>query len=444
MTVDDVVDSISNDDCLDDLNDVADDADLQIKEEPTITDNTKSSKMIKRRPIEDIRAKKELMLRMKRTKEKLNKLKERDKTDRPIVTLVKKKTHVDKEYNAINNAITMIECSYVCPFFTIYSDYYCIYCKEMFTDADALRAHTLTHDPVTYKDVMDAKKNVLVDIDRIDCRLCQANIDNIDSLKCHLTKIHGKIINEETSNEFLKFKLRTGKMSCTECGRSFNFFQALRKHMAEHFGTYICDVCGAHYFEERLLTFHKKIHNPKDVKSFSCSECGKIFKSKKSRYLHIAKIHRNEPAYSCNKCDEVFFSYHLRYKHKIEEHGEHRVFPCENCDKVYNSRKSLREHNRKSHLLLLKHECSQCERKFYLPSQLKDHMTSHTGERNFRCEYCGKSYPRLKSLKVHMDSHNTEKRYKCGLCAASYTQLNNFKNHMKSKHQSMENGSQFS
>jgi uncharacterized Zn-finger protein len=123
----------------------------------------------------------------------------------------------------------------------------------------------------------------------------------------------------------------------------------------------------------------------------------------------------------------------------IEVHGEvARKFACERCDKVYDTKKSLREHVRKNHLKVLKHECSVCERKFYLPSALKDHMASHTGERNFRCEYCGKSYPRMRALRVHMQSHETEKRYKCVLCSASYTQSNNLKNHMKTKHQSAE------
>lgn len=392
----------------------------------------------KRMSLKDVKVKREMLMNLKYMKQKLLMMKKNNlQIKQPIVKLVKMKPYIDKDYNSLQNAITIVKNSFVCPFFTIYGDYHCMYCREMFTDPSELRVHTLKHDPATYKDVVESKKNLLIDIDRIDCRLCPTNIDNIDSLKTHLTTAHGQKIHKETSNEFLKFKLKLGLLSCTECGLSCNSFQALKRHLAVHFGSFICEECGTHYFEERLLTFHKKrAHNTDSNKheDYVCDRCGKNFRSKKGKSYHVAKIHEKEPVFACNKCDEVFLSYHLKYKHKMEEHGEKRSFPCSSCDKIYNNRKALREHNRKNHLQLLKHKCPLCDRRFYVPSELKDHMTSHTGERNYRCEYCGKTYPRLKALKVHMESHNTEKKYKCGLCTASYTQLNNYKNHVKSKH----------
>lgn len=346
------------------------------------------------------------------------------------------KKHIDTEHKSFANTIAVVENSFVCPFDTSFSDYYCIYCREVFTDPNKLREHTLTHDPTTFKDHIANKKLLLVDIFRIDCRLCPITIDNIDSLKSHLTTTHGKEL-YDTSNEFLKFRLTVTNLTCTECSCSFSFFHALKKHMAEHFGTCICDVCGAHYFEERMLVLHQKTHQ-KVEESFPCKDCGKIFKSKHSRYLHEAKMHKKEPAYQCYKCDEVFFSYSLRYRHMIETHGEQRMFPCEHCDRAYDSRKSLREHNRRYHLKIFKHQCDLCDKRFYLPSRLKEHMATHTGERNFRCEFCGKSYPRLRGLKVHMQSHVNEKKFRCVMCNASFTQNVNLKNHMKRQHQSLD------
>ncbi|XP_050559523.1 zinc finger protein 543-like [Spodoptera frugiperda] len=380
----------------------------------------------------DEQAKTDMLDKLNHMKKKLDELQQSE--PRPTYQAYRQPNTVDKDLHILRNIVKIVENSYVCPFLTVFSDYHCVYCKEMFVDPIELRKHTLSHDPKTYRDVVDNKKLIQLDIGKIDCRLCDEKIDTIDSLKDHITSVHNKKFYTDVSNEFLQFKLKIGTLTCVECGKKFGFFHALRKHMAVHFGTYICDVCGAHYFEERHLIFHKNSHNKKDVKMFHCNECDKTFRSKYSRNFHVARIHKNEPAYPCNKCEEVFISYHMRYRHKMNVHGEKRQFPCDGCDKVFDSRKTLREHNQRTHLQLLRHQCTFCDKKFYLPSALRDHMTSHTGERNFRCEFCGKNYPRSKALKVHLQSHSAEKKYKCCLCPSAYTQVTNYRNHMRTKH----------
>ncbi|CAG9789625.1 unnamed protein product [Diatraea saccharalis] len=392
--------------------------------------------MVKRKaPDETTKAKKEMLIKMKKMREKLVKIQRRDPA--PTATSLATSTKwMSAKMKAFHNIITLVENSYVCPFATSFSNFFCIYCKEMFTDPDKLRQHTLSHDPKLYQDTVAYKKDLQIDIARIDCRLCPEAIDNLDIFYKHVVSSHDKKLYPNIKNEFLKFHLNSGPLSCLECEGKYTNFHALKRHMAEHFGTCICDICGGHFFEEHKLIVHQKSHQDKSNILYPCKECGKLFKSKHGMYYHVSRAHNAEPTFHCYKCDEILFSQTLRYRHMIEVHGElARKFPCDNCDKVYDTKKSLREHNRKNHLKVLKHECNVCERKFYLPSALKDHMASHTGERNFRCEYCGKSYPRLRALRVHMQSHETEKRYKCTLCSASYTQSNNLKNHMKTKHQ---------
>ncbi|XP_059056472.1 PR domain zinc finger protein 5-like [Achroia grisella] len=389
--------------------------------------------------VEHLKAKRDMLAKLKKMKDKLKVIQKKDKTNnltqQPLVTSNK---FTDKEFNTYHNTLTIIENSYVCPFFTIFSDYHCIYCRELFTEPDKLIDHTMTHDPRDYKDVAIEKKIPLIDITRVDCRLCAARIDDIETLKIHITTVHNKVIYDEIDTEFLKFRLKPGKVSCVECGNTFSFFHALKRHMAEHFGSHICDVCGAHYFDQHGLSNHMKTHAQKPEETYVCKHCSKNFKSKHGLYYHMTHRHSTVPSYPCYKCDEVLFSYYKRYKHMMDVHGEHRSFPCENCDKVYNNRKTLREHNKKNHLRILKHECTVCDKKFYLPSALKDHMMSHTGERNYRCEYCAKTYPRLRALKVHLQSHENAKRYKCALCNNAYTQANNLKTHMRTKHQGFE------
>ncbi|XP_063390672.1 zinc finger protein 57-like isoform X1 [Cydia fagiglandana] len=411
------------------VDDGVDNGDLDVTVAKPKKSLKKEKKKVKRR---EKRGKRELVEKMRKTGERLRKLEKIE-----IQPAVEKKRVVDADYKAYKDCVTLVESSFVCPFDTSFSDYFCVYCRQVFTDPDKLREHTLTHDPSAYKDIVTAvKKLPQIDVHRIDCRLCPVKIDTLDMFKDHLNNVHGMTFYPNPS-DFLIYKLTLTNLTCLECNQTFGFFHALRKHMAEHFGTCICDVCGAHYFEERMLILHQKTHQRID-ENFPCKDCGKNFKSKHSRYLHEARTHKKEPAYQCVKCDAVLFSYTLRYRHMIEVHGEERLFPCEHCDRAYDSRKSLREHNRRSHLKIFKHQCDLCDKRFYLPSRLKEHMATHTGERNYRCEYCGKSYPRLRGLKVHMQSHGAEKKFRCTLCGAAFTQNVNLRNHVKRQHQSLD------
>lgn len=342
--------------------------------------------------------------------------------------------HDDMVYK---NAITIAHNSYVCPFHNRISNYYCYYCKDQFTSPVELREHTLTHEPKQwFEEMMENKKIPKVDITRIDCRLCEEKINELTTLKTHLNDNHGLKL-YPVSNEFLTFKLSLDNCVCTECGKSFPYFDMLKKHMVEHFGSYICDQCGACFLEQNSLRTHIKSHS-KTESLFPCEICGKNLKSKYSRYMHIATVHEKKPTVNCYKCEASFLSYALRNRHLIEVHGDKRTFPCKLCDKVYNRRKTLMEHNRRNHLKVFRHQCDLCDQRFYLPSRLKEHMATHTGERNFRCEFCDKSYPRLQSLQEHIRSHSNERRFKCDICNSAFTQNGSLKNHIKSHHQGYE------
>ncbi|CAH2108962.1 unnamed protein product [Euphydryas editha] len=371
--------------------------------------------------------------KMQKLRVKLDKLL---KTDPPQPKKLKKQM-TDHDYMAYTNTVTIVHNSFVCPFHNRISFYYCYYCKDQFTNPCELREHTLSHDPKElFEDTTENKKPPKIDITRIDCRLCTEKIDDLDTFKTHITNVHGKVIFPVT-NEFLKFRLTLNNLTCTECNSVFPYFDSLKKHMIDHFGTFTCDMCGACFLEQASLRTHINKHKKVDV-NFPCEVCGKNLKSKYSRSLHVATVHEKRPFVNCYKCDATFLSYAIRNRHLIEVHGDKRTFPCKLCDKVYNRRKTLMEHNRRNHLKVYRHQCDLCDQRFYLPSRLKEHMATHTGERNFRCEFCDKSYPRLQSLQEHIRSHSSERRFKCDVCNTSFTQSGSLKNHMKSHHQVFE------
>ncbi|XP_069363847.1 gastrula zinc finger protein XlCGF46.1-like isoform X2 [Maniola hyperantus] len=422
---------------------------VSIQREPSSEDikkktKTRSIKQDKVTPRTKLSTVKRKSSRIKSKKIAVNKVKRENGTEKKPIDIHKMldlimKSNSEKDKSLLN-AVTIVENSYACPFNAFFNNYLCIYCRQKFVDPDKLREHTMTHDIRKYKGILEnfRRRNNKCQIDfyRIDCRLCDEKISDLNTFQTHITQVHDKKFYSNTSEDdiiILKYCLTNENIKCMECNDVFTTFHPLRLHMAEHFGTCVCHICGTHYFEDRCLKAHLKSHKPSEG-IYTCPQCGKTFKCKYNMTIHIARFHTKEDVFLCTQCDESFFSNALRHKHMIEVHKEDFLFKCKDCDKVYQSRKQLREHTRSAHLKIFKHLCHVCDRRFYLPGQLKEHMTIHTGERNFRCEHCAKSYPRLKALKVHMQSHSAEKKYKCGLCSASYSQNVCLKNHVKRQH----------
>ncbi|RVE47828.1 hypothetical protein evm_007583 [Chilo suppressalis] len=381
---------------------------LTSKDEEAVT-TSKSLKRDKRCSVsedEHLAAKTRLSLKRKKTKTRPS-TKLLSIPPKPShLTFEQTEKYIDTDRLVFENNCTVIENSFICPFHTSYSTYYCVYCESTFLDPSKLREHTLKHDPTKFKTFI-FKKSVYLDIHRIDCRLCDKSIDNMETLKTHLSSEHGKRLHD-VRDLYLTFRLKNGTLSCTECGKSFLFFHALKRHMADHVGTYVCDVCGQHFFDRSSLDVHNKKHHS-EVDKISCTECGKLFKMKHNMLTHISTVHKKEAAFQCSKCDIVLFSQSERSKHLTEVHGQSRQFNCKVCGKAYNCLKNLRNHDRTVHLKIFNHKCSICDRGFVLPSRLNEHILStHRDERSFHCEMCGKSYPRLHYLKRHIQSHRSQ------------------------------------
>ncbi|CAG9789610.1 unnamed protein product [Diatraea saccharalis] len=374
-------------------------------------DTVMKSKSIKRTKTnivsknEHLHSKELLLMKIQITKERLNSAQNLSHSPKTSQQPIKK--FVDNDKLNFQNNVTVIENSFVCPFHTSYSTYGCVYCDKTFLDPSKLREHTLKHDPVKFKTFI-YRKAVYLDIDRIDCRLCDKSMDDLQSLKAHLSMVHGKMLHDVRDN-LLTFKLRNDKLSCTECGQSYSFFHALKRHMAVHSGAFVCDVCGLNFFNNTSLDVHNKKHHLETDK-IPCTDCGKFFKLKHNMLAHVSAVHKREAAFQCSKCDLKLYSQKERWKHLSKVHGEERQYNC-GCGKVFNSLKTLRDHDRRVHLKIFNHQCSICNRGFSLPSRLNKHiMSAHRGECSFHCELCGKSYPRLHYLKRHLQSHGPHVR----------------------------------
>lgn len=337
----------------------------------------------------------------------------------------------DKSYMVVSNVSTIIENSYICPFRCRHNNIHCYYCKQPVADVDELRSHTAIHSTNEFK-IGEQRTQIKIDITIINCRLCNAVINDLETFKHHITTVHEKKLYPNTLETFLPFRLTKNTLNCVLCDKTFMYFHALNVHMNEHYRNYVCETCGLGFVNETRLTMHKARH---EVGIYPCDQCGKVFKTDNYREQHIDRIHRKVGRVYCPKCDVRLMSYYQKLKHLVQVHGEQPMnFPCTACEKQFESRRLLTLHIRKKHLKDFKHECEYCGQKFFTKVALKNHVPTHTGERNYKCKICEKSYPRLKTLKDHIRIHTNDRRYKCHICAQAFIQNCSLKGHMRTQH----------
>ena len=79
----------------------------------------------------------------------------------------------------------------------------------------------------------------------------------------------------------------------------------------------------------------------------------------------------------------------------------------------------------------IKHVCKVCDKECRVPSELKDHMRVHSGERPYMCIICDMLFSRKSSLALHMCIHTGDKPYPCKVCDKCFSQSSDLTKHMR-------------
>lgn len=236
------------------------------------------------------------------------------------------------------------------------------------------------------------------------------------------------------------------EFSCTVCDKTFNQATRLRFHMLTHKGKqpYTCSICQRSFAQMIHLKRHILTHDNKQP--YCCKACVKGFALMSELQSHL-ELHKRQPTINndfavptfgkepeqpadlkCEVCGRKFL-FPSQMKDHMLTHSQVRRFECTIC-----KMKFLKVHHLKAHCLthsnIRPHKCDLCGRAFTLKGNLIRHLLTHSKERAFECDICGKRFCQRQTLKTHLVMHADTKPFSCPICGKALARAHNLKSHM--------------
>ena len=140
--------------------------------------------------------------------------------------------------------------------------------------------------------------------------------------------------------------------------------------------------------------------------------------------------------HSCVFCKKKFRTRTKFFTHMRDHHPVPGMIRCGKCLKDFTSFYELRKHKFKEHWTAIKkqYNCDVCGEIRYSSSEMKYHMTAHTGERPYHCKYCDRKFRNQTGVDVHQRTHTGEKPYACKICGKTFASQSNRFSHEKRCH----------
>ena len=109
---------------------------------------------------------------------------------------------------------------------------------------------------------------------------------------------------------------------------------------------------------------------------------------------------------------------------------------CRQCSKCYKRKAELLEHEEMSHSVNFNYSCEKCGKQFYGKKNLALHMKTHftDAEKKHVCNICQYRFAKAKFLRNHMTTHSDERQFSCEVCGARVKTRDTLKQHRKKLH----------
>lgn len=133
---------------------------------------------------------------------------------------------------------------------------------------------------------------------------------------------------------------------------------------------------------------------------------------KRFKIFHGKRITYHKKCSICGKMQQ-------NLKQHMYTHTKEKNHTCSYCGKGFSQIGNFKNHLN-THTGNKPYTCTLCIKSFAEPNSLKMHMVSHSGDKKYHCDICGKNFGYSHTLSAHKATHSLEKNYKCPKCNKAF------------------------
>ncbi|XP_017078554.2 transcription factor grauzone [Drosophila eugracilis] len=283
---------------------------------------------------------------------------------------------------------------------------------------------------------------------KVQCHICSSPMEGFSEMLIHVRQEHKQRGYSMCCNrKFFKRGILVDHLrrhqdpeffKCSICARVMGHRRSLELHMRMHEiksrgRLYRCEHCSKSFFSSVVCDRHKLTHIPREQCQVKCTHCEKTFPTEYTMQQHVKLVHLNlyakicdvcgksirgraalvrhmeehtgtpQAAIKCHLCDSMLTTKYGLARHIKMMHTAENLQPmqCEFCLKISPSLQAHQHHIKYTHNTARSHQCPMCEKAFKRPNELREHMTTHTGEVLYTCPHCPQTFNSNANMHAH-------------------------------------------
>ncbi|XP_017049775.2 LOW QUALITY PROTEIN: transcription factor grauzone [Drosophila ficusphila] len=283
---------------------------------------------------------------------------------------------------------------------------------------------------------------------KVQCHICSKPMEGFSEMLVHVRREHKqrgysmccnrKFWKRGVLVDHLRRHQDPELFKCSICARVMGQRRSLELHMRMHEiktrgRLYHCDHCSKSFYSSVVCERHKLTHIPREQWQVKCTHCEKTFPTQYTMQQHVKLVHLNlyakicdvcgksirgrealarhmeehtgapQSAIKCHLCDSMLTTKYGLARHIKMMHTEENLQPmqCEICLKISPSLQAHQHHIKYTHKTARSHQCPMCEKAFKRPNELREHMTTHTGEVLYTCPHCPQTFNSNANMHAH-------------------------------------------